>query len=86
MLSGVVVLGPPSPESARSYPASAGGSGVSVGGPASPQVASMVARISARERPSDRMRITSRVTPVQMSQPKLMPWRATDPSSRASRT
>src|SRR5207237_901799 len=63
-----------------------GGYGVFVDGPRSPHFWSIAARIALRVMLWSRIAITSRVIPVQMSQPKLMVSRRTLPSGYASRT
>ena len=64
--------------------APAGGSGVCVLGPRLLQLPSMNARMSVSDLPWVLICATSRVTPVQMSQPKLIGSTITDPSGRIS--
>ena len=64
----------------------AGGSGVFVDGPLSPHFASIAARMARSVIALPLISITSRVIPVQMSQPKLMVSSRTRPSGSTSRT
>lgn len=64
----------------------AGGSGVFVDGPLSPHFASIAVLIARRPMPLSLISITSRVIPVQMSQPKLIVSSRTRPSGSTSRT
>ncbi len=64
----------------------AGGSGVLVDGPLSPHFASTAVRIARSVIPLSLISITSRVIPMQMSQPKLIVSSRTRPSGSISRT